>query len=216
MTPRWIQIGDTVRCHPYTVQTMSGLRVDGHRSGVEGVVVDMHKTYDWMPHPDMLKLRIFSKDGDSAYTDKHPLNDVDLVTVGPGRFALGITHPYSPSELREQRFQAVVDRWLKHDHRHQGFSNAATYLAWLYLNQEPRWHEQVRLKRRRDGTINPTWARKAFRELGLVVDEWALAPQIEVPTEFKSWLQVRTFRPQVDWDEVAAQFKAQQPAECVA
>lgn len=151
------------------------------------------------------------------------LAHVELVEKGEGRFIPGKSVPFSLTELKKQRFDkfrrelAMAIR-QKLEQGFEGYSNAATHLAALYLRQEPKWvNSWAPAMRRQDGRINPKKVRKAFKDLNLKVDDWAYECPIEIPDEFKvGWYDVEirqwlgAFR--VNWEEVADEFAQEVPA----
>lgn len=183
---------------------MSGLRIDAYLSNVEGVVIDFVTRYDWMTEPDEARIRTIGKNDGQAWNVDHRIRELDLVQKGPGRFELGVTHPYAPWELKMERYGHVLQRFMSHDWTHQGFSNAATFLAWLYLSQEEGLVDRLRAMRRVDGTVNENKVAKLFYTARLTIDPWAYEIPFHVPAEFSGW--VSRFKPCVDWREVADQF----------
>lgn len=139
-----------------------------------------------------------------------------LVEKGPGSFIPGVSRPYSEREIKAQRFVAFLarlDAATQPDKlKHQGYSNAATFLAVTYLRNDPRFAEQmVPQLRRKDGSLNPERVRKAFSTLGLRVDKWAYESPIDVSGEFAMYNLGRPmWRLNVNWPEVAEDFRAEE------
>lgn len=203
--PQGIEIGDTVRVKPYQAQTMSGLWHEGYKSNVIGQVCSFCKDYDWRSGPNMVRFRALSADSYAAWFDNHSISEVELIKKGNGTFEVGVTQPFSWQELRDQRLAVFEAKLWNVDTTHQGFSNAATFLVHLYLNQDARILAQVHTLRRKDGTINPVRLKKLFFKCRLKVDDWAFEPPLEVPDEFKHW--AHRWRQRVNWHEVADNFK---------
>lgn len=135
-----------------------------------------------------------------------------LVAKGPGRFELGVTHPYSEEELKQQRWDAYVARVHLHDLTHQGYSNSATFLAALYLDQSTAFRAQLPGMWRKDGTVNADKVRKAFGQLGMTIDPWAYECPVEAPEEFQHYHNPIRAKLNVNWDEVAAEFTQEKMA----
>ena len=139
-----------------------------------------------------------------------------LVEKGPGSFIPGVSRPYSEREIKAQRFDAFLERLdaaTQPDKlKHQGYSNAATFLAVTYLRNDHRFAEQmVPQLRRKDGSLNPERVRKAFSTLGLRVDGWATESPIDVPGEFAHYNHgAPMWRLNVNWPEVAEDFRAEE------
>lgn len=201
-----LRVGDTVRVKPYQVQSMSGLWAESGKSGCTAIVTGFKRDYSWRSRYTHAVLRVLSRDGQSAWQDSEPFDRLELVERGPGHFVLGQTHPFTPDELRHQRWQAFVQKLEHLDLSHQGFCNPATFLAWLYLNQEPAAHAALRGYVRKNGTINPNRVEKLFRQLKLTVDPWAFECPLDMPAEFSKHLNPAARRQRVDWQEVAGTF----------
>lgn len=117
-----------------------------------------------------------------------------------------VTHPYSEEELKQQRWDAYVARVHLHDLTHQGYSNSATFLAALYLDQSTAFRAQLPGMWRKDGTVNADKVRKAFGQLGMTIDPWAYECPVEAPEEFQHYHNPIRAKLNVNWDEVAAEF----------
>lgn len=202
-------VGDTVEVATYQVQTMSGLWVDGYCCGKTAIILELTKDYAWRTEPNQARLRIIEGDNEQAWGSTENLANLRLVQRGEGRVELGVTHPWTQTELQEQRWVVFVDLARGVSLTHEGFSNAATYLAWLYLNQEPRAHQSLKGFVRKDGSLNPNRVRKLFSDMRLRVDDWAYACPIEVPVEFAHRPNPVAHLQQVNWPEVAAEFATQ-------
>lgn len=202
-----IQVGDTVLVSAgFSGENMYGESYIQWAAGRQGVVVRLYPMY---PHwgsgsPINAILRVFEDNGLNACNVDVPQDQCSVVVEGPGKVVLGETHPFSPNELRQQRWAAWEARCLAADTRHQGWSNTATFLAHLYLTNEARLVQPIRALRRKDGSINPNRLAKLFHDARLAVDPWALEPPIEVPEEFKDWVRSKHHQ-WVNWGEVAAQ-----------
>jgi hypothetical protein len=115
---------------------------------------------------------------------------LEIVTLGDGTVKEG-SYQKSEKEIWTERFNV-------RDHSFEGYSNPPTFLAALYLENEPVCQTQLARMVRADGTINPRRIEKLFRDQKLVIDEWAWYPE-EFPhrSEFKYW---------VNWTEVGDYF----------
>jgi len=198
-----LSVGDTVRVKPYQTQSMCGLWSTGYKSGLTAIVTGFKKDYDWRTIPNIAILRLINKDGEDAYQDSHPISELTVIEKGPGRFELGVTHPLLKDELKKLRYMSVYEKIHSFDLRTQGFSNAATYLADLYLSQDPRAQDQIKGMVRKDGSINPKKVAKLFYQLKLKIDPWALQRPIDPPEEFRNHSFHDSHLYQVHWDEVA-------------
>ncbi|MCC5612179.1 hypothetical protein LC612_36995, partial [Nostoc sp. CHAB 5834] len=89
-------------------------------------------------------------------------------------------------------------------HTYEGYTNAPTYLAALYLRADGRHNQAVRSMTRKDGSINPNRVRKYFYGAKLQIDDWAwFTPGVVERNEFRN---------EVNWAEIAKEF-AQAVAE---
>jgi hypothetical protein len=201
-----IDIGDTVRVMPYTCTTMNGDVVKGFSSNRLAIVTGISKDYAWRSAPNQVDVRILEPGESHAYTDSFKTEKVQLVEKGNGTFVLGQTHPFSPYELERQRWDELVAKAKAAPLEHEGFVNAATFLAWLYLNQEPRAHTNLPGMRRKDGSINPNKVEKLFSTMGLTIDSWAFECPVAIPAEFKNQGNPVAYEQRIDWREVAEQF----------
>lgn len=201
-----IEIGDTVLIQPYTTQTMSGNSYPGSASNKTGVVIRLSKSYDWMSYCDNGTVRVLAKDDDTAVEELRPLAKLSLVSKGNGTVVLGQTHPFSKQELREQRWDSFVSKVQAVDLQHVGFKNGATFMAWMYLDQEAKVHAALPRLRRKDGTIHPNKLNKLFRQCKFQIDEWAFKCPLDLPEEFKHRPNPVKDRQALDWTEVADQF----------
>lgn len=130
----------------------------------------------------------------------------ETVAKGNGTVTPGVDYPFTEDELRKQRFDTFVARVRAVDQRHQGYSNAATFLAVLYLRNHSGFMRHILPDlQRKDGTVNPDRLRSMFYSLKLTIDAWAQACPIELPPEFARYNIPGM--PRVNWDEVAADFK---------
>ena len=202
--PHNVMVGDTVRIQPYRTATMSGVRVPGYKSGMAGMVMRLFLGDSWIDQPTHAVIRVLLDNGQHAIVVKHELQFLDLVQKGDGTFEIGRTQPFSGAELRNQRLQAWEQRLAKVDTRFHGASNAATFLAILYLSQAAATIQAVRALRRADGRIHPDRLQKLFYRHRLEIDPWALAPALSVPGEFQHW--AHRWRQRVNWQEVANYF----------
>lgn len=201
------EIGDTVYVNPYKTRNMNGELVEGWPSGKTGIILKLTKKYDWQRAPTGVNLRIMSDDGRNAESAwMCPIEHLTLVSKGPGRVELGVTHPFSQDELREQRWEAYVEAAHAADLTHQEFCNQATFMAHLYLDQDTRFRKELPSLWRKDGTVNPDKVRKAFHRLGLQVDPEVFECPVEAPEEFRLRPNPIAGKLNIDWDEVAAEF----------
>lgn len=112
----------------------------------------------------------------------------------------------SPDELRKERYDQFVSKALAHDTSHQGFTNPATYLAYLYLNNDKDFSTWVKRNVRKNGTVNPSKVEKYFGARHKV-DSWAFECPIGVPAEFnRCVIQGLRAKMSVKWGEVANMF----------
>lgn len=81
------------------------------------------------------------------------------------------------------------------EQKYQGYTNAATYLAALYLANDFGAYTDLHKARQADGTIKADDVKNIFIRHGLRVDNWVC--------EYDN-----TKRPQVNWTEVAEDFAA--------
>lgn len=136
-----------------------------------------------------------------------------LVQKGNGFYTLGVDRPKASyevfgEELLAFRRKVVIAVENKMAARYQGFKNPATFLADLYLNNSHQFMNSVLPTLwRKDGSVNPLKLMKAFKTLGLVIDEWATAVPIEVPEKFKRASFAAEIAPlKVDWLELTFGF----------
>lgn len=127
-----------------------------------------------------------------------------IVKNGHGEPVEGVDY-----QLTEHEYWKI--RWAKFvatlTFEYEGWRNSATYLAYLYLNNEGKFHNMLPKLRRKDGTINPSKVEKAFKELKLEIDDWAYECPKGCPKEFQLHIDsyLRKFN-QINWQEVADQF----------
>lgn len=212
------KVGNKVSIKSHMVTTMSGDQVESWLSNLEGYICGFASDYDWRTDPNMATLRIYS-DKDKAtgeyqyaYETSVPVSRLELLEATEGEVVPGKTCPYSRSELREMYVKQQLEKIEKYDFTVQGYRNMATHVAALYLDQDPRFHQQLQSLRRADGTVNPNKVAKAFTQLGLEVDPDAL----EAPSDF-STIDLGYYRnlkeairkhQAIDWNEVAEDFAA--------
>lgn len=200
-------VGDLVRIKPYQVQTMSGLWVEAWDSGKLAIIQGFGSSSDWIYKPiDMADLRLISEGTPEApilcCSSSDLLEGLELVTKGPGRLELGVTHPFSERELKEQRWQAWIAKCLGHDYTHEGWSNTATWCANLALTNDRKAMDRVYALRRKDGSINPDRLAKLFYEAKLSVDPEFFEPVFDPPESWAKPNCVIKLR-QIDWQEIA-------------
>lgn len=203
-TTQALNPGDTVRIKDYLVTNLYGQDYPGRYCGKQGVVIKLYEQGRWPLFADVT-LRVMADDLSSAVEALVPSQHLELVERGPGFFKLGQTHPFSEQELSEQRWERYVQACQAAELTHEGFANPATFLAWMYLNQEPSAHHRLCQFVRKDGRINPNKVQKLFSDSKLDVDAWAYEFPVPVPAEFaaKRWGHPIAERLQVNWQEVA-------------
>lgn len=79
------------------------------------------------------------------------------------------------------------------EQKYQGYSNAATFLAALYLANDCNAYTALHKARQEDGTIRADDVKSIFLRHGLRVDSWACQYD-------------KTRTPKVNWAEVAEDF----------
>lgn len=203
------QLGDVYRITRYMIGRL--YPNPSHDKTIEGqeAIVIAKRGCDVWPHKEQVVLRVLSS-GERISHDwhEHHHQAFELVRKGDGIVVPGVTYPFTEDELRDQRWQAFLARVEAKDVSHQGFSNAATYLAWLYLNNESGFvRYDLPSLRRKDGTVNPNKVRTSFERRGLVVDSWARECPIDIPREFAGRvIHGLAGRMAVKWQEVADAF----------
>jgi hypothetical protein len=208
--PLGIEVGDKVQFPKYKTQTMSGLWFEGTYSERTGVISRTFAEYNWMGADNMALIRCMSggEDGQAdGYETRYALDQLILLEKGDGRFELGVTHPYSHQELKDQRWKAFKLKVENTDTRHQGFVNIASFLAHLHISQERRFFDTVFGMRRKDGSVNPDKIRKLYSQnfLALRIDDYAHECPIDIPDEFIGWAS--RVKQSIDWNDVAKAFK---------
>ncbi len=108
-------------------------------------------------------------------------------TVVPGR------------DYRMTLLEQALERYAKTDLSFQGYSNAPTHLAALYLRADGKHQPAVLRMVRADGRINPSRLETYFNRSKLTIDDWA-----RYPDGFPQRLE---FYQQVNWTEVAQEFE---------
>lgn len=157
-------------------------------------------------------LRYLDAHGGHSWHFVHPSN-LELVEKGLGSYVPGVSLRFSVDELRHQRWEAYLERLrvsLNEECRtgYNGFVNPATFLAALAIDNDSAALHFAHRKRRRDGSLNPCWARQAFKMTKLQIDAWALDPLVEVPGEFASYVLPTELRRVVYWGSVAMHLHA--------
>ncbi|UUZ75473.1 hypothetical protein LP414_27545 [Polaromonas sp. P1(28)-13] len=160
--------GDTVLIKPHTTGPLlyPDIRYPHPGAGLE-YVIERQETARWIYDTDRkCHLRRLKEDGlDIDDQRVHP-GHLELVKKGPGAYTPGVSVPFSQRELSDQRTAAFRQKFLDTPvPTHEGFVNAATYLAWLYLNNDSGFMGTVASLRRMDGTINPNKIEKEFKYL---------------------------------------------------
>lgn len=196
--------GDIYRVTRYMVGRLYTPVHDTDVEGQEAIVVSAAPAAPYRNPSVTLRVLETGRSISHAYPD-FGYQAFELVRRGDGVCTPGVHYQFTPDELRDQRWDAFCARVRSHDFRHQGFSNAATYLAYLYLANESRFVLGLLPgMRRKDGTVNAGKVEKAFGNLRLRVDAWAFECPLEVPAEFNTWRIPGL--PRVDWAEVAKEF----------
>lgn len=206
-----IEVGDTIRIVHLMVGRMYIATPCSWSIGRLAIVTSI-KPYQYLSstshYSSSVGIRIL--DTDVPYNefdiDDHKYETIELVSKGDGRAVGGIHYNFTEAELKDQRFEAFRYKCSQHDFTYEGFSNAATYLAWLYLNNCNTFIIRDRTQMaRKDGTLNPGKIHKYFYAAGLSVDDWALECPLDTPEEFKHYNN-REYIPTVNWAEVALNF----------
>lgn len=210
-----LQPGDVVRVTRYMVDRLSALGPmhDESVEGREAVVISLNQKCEPYLGPRSVSLRLLENNQNSPHWisfDRYPADDwsAELVRRGRGFVTAGVDYQLSPNEAQDLRFEELKRRLHSIDWSYQGYSNAPTFLAALYLRNHAPFMASLASLRRRDGTINPNKVERAFRDARLSVDPWAYCFPIDIPDEFKHHSLGR-YQPQVKWSEVAADFTAE-------
>lgn len=212
---RSIEVGDIVLIECYMVGQLvaGGPWRDKTVEGKEAIVLHVVKGEPWqMPG---ITLRVLGLPDDAPmcrnlYFDPLDTNilDVSLVRKGCGTASPGRDYPLLAYERKELRFERLKRRLLAIDWSYEGYCNAPTYLAALYLRNCAAFVDSLARLRRKDGTINPVKVQKAFRQHKLEIDPWAYEFPFDIPVEFQNYA-LDQYRPKVDWSEVARDFAAE-------
>lgn len=117
---------------------------------------------------------------------------VDLVDLGDGHVIAGRDYELNQLELARARFAQM-------DLTYQDYTNAATFLAALYLRADAVHHRAVLGMVKANGRINPTRLANYFAKSGLRIDDWAHYAE--------GMPQREEFRLTVNWAEVAQEFE---------
>lgn len=216
-----IEVGDIVRIKSYKTCAMDGTLSEGRYQHKIGFIESTRYLYkcEWesrkelvvqfpLPETEKWQLKeccVFRADG---------VKLIEKSRRGPGVLPIaGIDYEIPRSWDKWITFFEWEWNFKKTDQTFEGFSNAATYLAWLYLNNDKRALDLLISWRRKDGTINANKVRKAFYERGNKIDDWALELPIDVPAPIKDWAYTDKYKPRVDWKEVAYEFADLNPAK---
>lgn len=191
-----LKLGDTVKVVRYIV----GLGTKYHLyTGEKGIVISCNKRGVGVRLFKQLKTVWF--ENNKQYDEK-----LELIKQGTGEQPVGgVDYPLSEAEKLEIEIAALRLKVANHDARHMGYTNPATYLAWLYLNNSAEFMLVTRKKlARKNGTLNPSRVEKEFKKLGLQIDDWAYETPIDIPEKFKdchfAWDK------NIKWAEVAKEF----------
>lgn len=196
--------GDVVEVTRYLIGRLYPPAVPCEKTiGQQGVVTRTWKKYDWGYW--CCAVRLFN--GASIIIDDHGYKAVKLVRQGDGQCIPGVTYPFNEDELRQHRWDALVAKLASIDNRTEGYSNPATYLAALLLRNDSAALEQIVRMRRKDGTVNADKVRAVFRQRKLELDTWVFEPRVDIPDEFKHWRWKLYTGLDVNWPEVARDFR---------
>jgi hypothetical protein len=118
--------------------------------------------------------------------------DLEVLKVGDGTVIPGISYRLCEKEIWDAKYEA-------YDFTFEGYTNAPTHLAALYLQQDSGHRSALKGMLRKDNTINPKRISEYFRKTpSLTIDDWApLQGNFPVRSEYRQG---------VDWDEIAAEF----------
>jgi len=197
-----LRIGDTIQIQKISRKDDRGLLSNtySHLSEDRAIVVGFASDYEWRSKPTHLKIRVLR---DYPFFGFIPIDWVSLLEKGPGSFVLGVTHPYTPSELKQQRYDAFHKKWIDHDLTYQGFTNSSTFHAFLYISQDQSLLKSLRYMVRADGSIHPNKIEKAYFRRGHIIDPWCLEIPLEIPSEFRSYSFSHKHRLKPNWTEVS-------------
>lgn len=200
--------GDVVEVTRYMIGRMyPPATPDTEVIGQQGVVTRVWKKYEWGYW--CCAVRLFN--GKSRSFDDHGHEQVKLVRQGDGTCVPGVTYPFNEDELRQQRWAALLFKLKAADNRTEGYCNPATHLAALLLRNDSSAVRQLEGMRRKDGTVNVNKVRGVFRQCRLELDPWVFAPKLDIPAEFQHWSWRNHAGLDVDWNEVADDFRADGP-----
>lgn len=207
------KVGNKVRVLSHQITSMHGFEVEGYFSGHEGYIVEFARDYHWRDISNRAVVRLyFDKDHATsefahAYNTTIDLALLEVIEDSVGEVVVGKTCPYARSELRQLYIEQQLKEVERFDFSAQGYRNMATHLAALYLNQDSRFHEQLKRLKRVDGTVHPKKIQKAFQQLGVKVDEQAFEVPLKFATVDKDYyreIHAAIARQQaIDWNEVA-------------
>ena len=194
-------LGDVVRA-TYEVGRMAAGGPWLETSG--GVVISLRKQYDWQHEATLATIRNVDPEVFCAEHDIKISGVEAVLQVGTGEVIPGITYQFSKHELYEQRMRVLEAEFTTIDWTYQGWSNAMTFLANAYLQQEPRAHAWIAQAKRRNGSINPNKIAKIFSDLKLSVDSWSN----QYPVVSEEMLAVKWLKwPRINWQEIADEWK---------
>ncbi|MBC8737226.1 hypothetical protein F6X40_10445 [Paraburkholderia sp. UCT31] len=120
-----------------------------------------------------------------------PLRSLEVLTVGDGTVMPRRDYVLSKREIYDARF-------AKMDHRIEGWTNAATFIAHLYLRNSHIHYEAMRAFRRAGGSINPARIKSYFYRNAIQIDDWAKFPE--------GFPRYDHYRYQIDWNSIAGEF----------
>lgn len=199
------EVGDTVRVKKCIIGRLTALPCEDESVVGQLAIVTTKHVPDGRTYDASITARVLS----NGKTLHHNWRDreyqsFELVAKGKGVCVPGVDYAFTEDELRGQRLSAFVDRIKAHDFRHEGFTNAATYLAALYLLNDGPTRPLLQGLRRKDGSLNPTRLERLFYQRKMTIDEWAYQCPVDTPAEFERYNipQLHT-RAGLRWQEVA-------------
>ena len=200
------QIGDVVSVAEYRSNPGMNGSTWLEPSIARVVILSVGKKYQWQRNNEYATVREIQAPSDEyAHSNTRwgvSLEHVSLVAKGSGSVTPGVDYEFTPEELRQQRFEAYKAKLAAVDQSHEGWTNAATWMAHLYLTQESAFHGWLKQNRRKDGTVNVNKLRKLFSQSGIKLDAWVLEAPIDPPAEFVGY--AHPYMPRVNWEELAA------------
>ncbi|KWU23434.1 hypothetical protein [Burkholderia cenocepacia] len=119
--------------------------------------------------------------------------DVRVDTVGTGK------EPVAGTDYPLCRKEILDAKWARMDHRHQGFTNPATFLAHTQLRFDQRHYREILRMVRQDGSINPSRLQTYWsRNCETTMPDWG-----KYPEGFPASL---CYLYRINWSELAQDF----------